>query len=181
MGLVRRRAAEGVSIYFDIDGVLNLYGPDPRPAAPGDADLWDSYNGQSMMLTYSPDMVARLNEILARAGVTPYWLTTWENEAGWFGEHIGLAGAKEWPWLPAAGQTPSGEWQKFSSIRRHLRSTRPELAIWLDDDLATQDAARRWAARSGCVHAHAPQSRVGLRPSEVDRIEELVVRATRRP
>lgn len=175
---VVERAGQGVSIYFDIDGVLNLYGPDPREASPGDEDLWDSYRIQSMMVTYSPEMVTRLNEILARPEVTPYWLTTWEAEAGWFGQIVGLDGAQHWQWLPAMGVTPSGQWQKLASIRRHLRQTRPRAAVWFDDDLAVQIDARRWADRVGSIHAYAPEPRIGLRPSELDRVEKLIASAS---
>ncbi|MCI1747602.1 MAG: HAD domain-containing protein [Acidipropionibacterium sp.] len=174
---VVKGAERGVNVYFDIDGVLNLYGPDPHQASFGDEDLWESYRSQSMMVTYSPDMVARLNEILARPGVTPYWLTTWEAEAGWFGQIVGLDDAQHWRWLPAMGLTPSGQWQKFASIRRHLGQTHPRMAVWFDDDLAIQVEARRWAERAGSVHAHAPEPRIGLRPSEVDRLEKLIVSA----
>ncbi|WP_257477602.1 HAD domain-containing protein [Acidipropionibacterium jensenii] len=168
------RPGQGVNVYFDIDGVLNLYGPDPLSQTPDDQDLWSSYRSQSMMLTYSPEMIARINEILAIPGVTPFWLTTWEREAAWFGSQVGLTGAEEWQWLPAVGMTPSGQWQKFASIRSHLKVARPQLAIWFDDDLAIQSDARAWTDRLGAVHAHAPDPRIGLRPSEVDRMEELI-------
>lgn len=174
MVLGRRRAGQAINIYFDIDGVLNLYGRDPRPDSPDDQDLWGSYRSQSMMVTYSPDMVERLNTVLEDPEVTPYWLTTWESQAGWFGAHVGLRDAREWTWLPAVGMSSAGQWQKFASIRRHVRTTRPSMAIWFDDDLAIQDDARAWADRTGFVHAQSPEPRIGLRPSDVDRLADLV-------
>ncbi|AXE38324.1 HAD domain-containing protein [Acidipropionibacterium virtanenii] len=174
----------GINIYLDIDGVLNRYGPVRRgrtgadPVDP-DEDEWSAYTSAGGVLMWPPEMMARINRLLAAPEVTPYWLTTWESEAAVFGEQVGLEGSADWTWLPSRGLSADGRWQKFASIRDHVDQTDPIFAVWLDDDLAHESEARRWARRSGRVLAFAPEPMVGLRPSELARIEELVAEALR--
>lgn len=173
-----------INIYLDIDGVLNRYGPVRRggsgadPADPGE-DEWSAYTSAGGVLVWPPEMVARINRMVAADGVTPYWLTTWESEASVFGEQVGLEGSGDWTWLPAIGTSGDGRWQKYASIHDHVDQTDPLFAVWLDDDLAHEPEARRWARRTGRVLALSPEPMEGLRPSQLTRIEELVAEALR--
>lgn len=173
----------GINIYFDIDGVLNRYGPlrsfpGQDPADPS-ADRWPAYTASGGLMSWPPEMITRINRMIAPDDVTPYWLTTWESEAGWFGSQVGLEGSADWTWLPAVGVDASGRWQKYASIRTHLAQTDPVFAVWLDDDLAHNRDARRWARRTGRVLALAPDGIEGLLPSQLARVERLVAAAHR--
>lgn len=174
----------GINIYLDIDGVLNRYGPVRKgrsgldPADP-EADEWSAYTSSGGVLVWPPEMIVRINRLIAADDVTPYWLTTWESDAAVFGEQVGLEGSADWTWLPSVGISGDGRWQKYASIRDHVDQTDPVFAVWLDDDRAHEPDARRWARRTGRVYALAPEPMEGLRPSELTRVEELVAQAHR--
>lgn len=149
-----------IHLYLDIDGVLNAWERDPRSRS-----LWKGgYKKHNLFYgeRVAPAMVARLNGLIADHGIVGHWLTTWMDAAPAFGSAIGLAGSEDWPILDAV-EGDGSVWPKWSSIRAHVGLTRPDLAVWIDDDLAHNMRARRWAvaARVACwvpegVHAITP-------------------------
>lgn len=160
-----------VHLYFDIDGVLNPY--HHRPGAV--ADAWDDYRDPHFLVTTSPKMIARLNHIIATYDVRCFWLTSWEEQAPWYGQQVGLDGSDQWEWLPAlSARASEGEWQKFDSIRQHIADTRPALALWMEDDLLADPAPAKWAEETPGVEAFVPDPSVGLSPLTLDRIEDLI-------
>lgn len=160
-----------VNLYFDIDGVLNPY--HHRPGAVEDA--WDDYQDPHFLITTSPKMIARLNHIITTYGVRCFWLTTWEEQAAWYGREVGLKGSEHWEWLAALPPRGSdGDWQKFLSIRQHIATTRPSLAVWMEDDLLVAPEPAQWAEETPGVEAVVPDPSVGLSPQALDRIEALI-------
>jgi hypothetical protein len=161
-----------IHLYLDIDGVLNAY--DRLEHTPSD---WPSgYRpiiAGGYILIVADDCVARLNALIAEHGIVPHWLTSWEKTAQEAGPMIGLKGSESWPWFEARGFTQRA-WTKHTSIRDHLEQTQPELAFWLDDDLAHVRTAREWADQHPGLHAYAPDPTHGITPAILDDIERAI-------
>lgn len=149
-----------VNLYLDIDGVLNAYERKITTLP----SLWKDGYRQYGWEWVAPAMIDRLNWIIRHYGVAAYWLTTWEDMAPDFGQTIGLAGSKSWPWLKAMVSGVGSDWPKFTSIREHVAATKPDLAFWFDDDLAYEPSAQRWADEHPNVHAFAPTGTHGITP-----------------
>lgn len=150
------------NLYLDIDGVIS-----PHRGAP--VSSWPDFRPASALLSYSPMMVSALNELITDYGLQPYWLTTWEQEARWVGDKIGLAGAGEWPWLPACGPATGADWEKFVSVQQHVDETRPDQFVWIDDNLLTEPVAQRWAAQRGAL-AIGPRADQGIHPGHLEEV-----------
>ena len=151
-------------LYLDIDGVLNAW---LRHKA--STSLWDG-GYEFHRLWYgefvAPAMVSRLNALIAEHDIQGHWLTTWMDHAPTFGAMIGLTGSGKWPVLEAV--TGRGrDWTKWTTIRKHVSSTKPDLALWVDDDLAKHRAALRWAKSSGIL-SWAPNGLHGITPAILD-------------
>jgi hypothetical protein len=155
-------------LYLDIDGVLNACS---NRFVPKDLRAWPEYVEVNKYEIVAPAMIERLNEVIAKHGIIGHWLTTWEREAPEFGGQIGLAGSDGWAWLPTHYRDGfSDTWGKFQSIQEHTSVTQPTSAIWIDDDLATEPAARAWAKANGVI-ALAPTAGNGITPQMLDRID----------
>lgn len=174
-----------ILIAFDIDGVLNPTVHDPIPACV--TDRWPDMQPPTALITRVPSMIRRVNELLARhPEVTPMWCTSWEENAAWFGEQVGLTGSSDWEWLPAVGDGAVADWQKFISIRERVERDQPDLMIWCEDDLVRRDEdgveirdpeVINWVSDpANNTVAVAPLPGVGLSPRDLDRIEQLIER-----
>jgi hypothetical protein len=82
-----------------------------------------------------------------------------------FGTLIGLEGSEDWPVLEAVKGT-GRNWTKWNTIRRHFNATQPDVALWIDDYLALNRRALRWAKYAG-VLAWAPEGFHGITPSRL--------------
>lgn len=133
-------------LYLDIDSVLNTH--DVGPAM----EFWGDHEEPSILISYAPRLIRAVNHLIASTeDLQVFWLTSWEEEAAWFGEQVGLVGAGDWEWLSAVGGGRGLEWEKFVSLRDHLEQTQPDQAVWCDDELATEPAAREWARDRGVL------------------------------
>lgn len=166
-----------IHLYLDIDGVLNAY---ERRALPGYHSQW--LGGYTANIDYThtaPAMVERINGLVAKYGIRGHWLTTWMDEAPAFGEHIGLEGCKAWPVLNAVHwPDPKVRWEKFASIKAHVEATKPDMAFWFDDDLATEPDAMRWAYSIPGMAAFAPEGVHGITPGMLNAMERTIVAGT---
>lgn len=133
-------------LYLDIDGVLNTR-PGHEESTP-----WGRHEHPSALISYAPELIRCVNELIASIEeLQVFWLTSWEDEAAEFGRQVGLKGADEWTWLPASGPGRGLEWEKLSSLRRHMLDTHPDQVAWCDDELATEPVARAWADTDGVL------------------------------
>lgn len=154
-------------LYFDIDGVLNTIRVDDSARA-----AWGDHAYPSLLISHAPRLIEQVNELIARIdGLEVFWLTSWEEDAAWFGEQVGLNGSWDWLWLPAAGPGRGFEWEKFTAIRDHLAETQPDRAVWCDDELRTEPDAQGWAAQQG-VLTISPDN--VLLPEHLQQIEEFL-------
>lgn len=154
-------------LYFDIDGVLNTIRVDDAAR-----EAWGPHSFPSLMISYAPRLIEQINDLIARTeGLEVYWLTSWEDDAAWFGEQVGLHGSWDWLWLPAAGPGRGYEWEKFTAIRNHLAETQPDRAVWCDDELRTEPDADTWARDRGILTVSPSNV---LLPEHLRQIEEFL-------
>jgi hypothetical protein len=164
-----------IHLYLDIDGVLNAY---ERHALPGFHSQWPGGYERNGYEHVAPIMVNRLNNMISTYGIRAHWLTTWMDGAVGFGQHFGLEGSSTWPILDAIHGN-GDEWAKFTSIKAHVEETKPDLAFWFDDDLATEPEAMRWAFSVPGMAAFAPEGVHGITPGMLRAVERMIREAGR--
>lgn len=157
-------------VYLDVDGVINAVTLADQPAwgwstplARVAVDGWP--------ITYSPDLVDALNDLAARDDVVIYWLTTWNTRAAeLLAPALGINGTT-WEVLGREDQYSSEHrlhWWKLPAIRRHVESTKPDVAVWIDDDISFDAEAIAWAATVEHLLTISPRTDRGLTAAEFD-------------
>lgn len=167
-----------VNLYLDVDGVLNAVSLDRPDWEWPDAQL-RTVNGYS--IRWSATLVARLNRLVARPQVTAYWVTTWGADAPRvLSPELGLD-AGDWPVLgdrereraiDTLASSGLSTWWKLEAVRAHLPEGAP--AIWVDDDLARDPAAWRWAGEQADLMAISPDTSLALTPVDLAAMERHV-------
>lgn len=168
---------------LDVDGVLNAV-VGYRKEYPATWRNWEQQVLGGFTITWSPDLMERINKLLADDLVEIRWLTTWREEAN---AHLitpfGLTEMAVCPdedlgrcqlnlddeWSPHEGKLSSYTWWKFPAARFQHLEGRP--LIWTDDDLQFEPNATKWVAEVDNVLAISPDTAVGLTPGDLDRIE----------
>jgi HAD domain in Swiss Army Knife RNA repair proteins len=211
-----RSAAPGRSLplwLLDVDGVLNVVTLAP------DATLWPRWRrgvartddrSRAWPITWSPDVIDRLTDLLTARRVEIAWLTTWGEDAN--DELAALLGL---PQLPVAGCPPSrvvtsgglsgtgrpasthaevagadaadpltGRWWKFGALRRLYAVDPGRPLVWTDDDLALEPQVTAWMRAHTTSLLVAPDPRHGLTPQHliaIDRFLQVHAGAPERP
>lgn len=160
-------------IYLDVDGVLNAV---HKNFPTFGWENWDRVRVNGYVITYSPDMVAALNEIADIDGVEFVWLTTWqENAKTLIAPAIKLNG-QEWdvalnPDMDAHGfanHNIFGPWWKKNTLKNHVYNNPVDRIIWIDDDIAHAEGADDWFhAFDQDTLAIAPFTVAGLTPDDI--------------
>lgn len=161
-----------VSLYLDVDGVICPFG------ATGTTDWgsgWKSSDAGLLEVRYAVELVASLNELARRPGIRCVWLTSWEELAPeYLCPAIGLAG-QEWPVLTSNGLGGGESWWKLRAIQQDIETTAPDRAVWIDDQLEFERAARTWAAFLGArLLLISPHPRRGLSRAELDSVRAFL-------
>ncbi len=186
----------GVDLLLDVDGVLNAFGYNHNETT--DALVWPEYPktyrhvftpdaggtaigayAPAFHITYFPSLMERLNALTALPQVTPYWLTTWLDEAPTrLAARIGLDG-QEWPVLGgeaynAPRKMSDYSWWKLPAAREQFENSENRM-VWVDDDL-WDAAAREWAEAQDPSHLLLiqPMADLGITPKQMLQIEEFV-------
>ncbi|MFK0038311.1 HAD domain-containing protein [Paenarthrobacter sp. NPDC090517] len=149
-----------VSVYLDVDGVVNPFSPTGTTDWGGE---WTIADAGILDVAYAPEAVAELNDLAAHPAARFVWLTTWERLAPEFlCPAIGLKG-HDWPVLSSQGWDEGAEWWKLTALQRDLATAGSERIIWLDDQLSQESDARSWAEyRQDRVLCISPDPRKGL-------------------
>lgn len=156
---------------LDVDGVVNAV---CHPAPPG--YLRRRING--FVITWNPDVVARMKQLHETGAVEIRWLTTWcHNAANMIAPGLGLPldcaveGAED-----HLDRDIQGWWKSVTAKR--LSDAEPDRPlIWTDDDLdyAERNGEVNWLReRSGATFAYAPDWKQGITPQYLDRIEAFI-------
>ncbi|MFJ5958573.1 HAD domain-containing protein [Paenarthrobacter sp. NPDC092416] len=154
-----------VSIYLDVDGVVNPFGPS------GVSDWgteWSIADAGILDVAFAPEAVEELNELARHPAARFVWLTTWERLAPeYLCPAIGLNG-QDWPVLSSQGWDEGPEWWKLVALQKDLAATGVERIVWLDDQLSQESDARSWAEyQQDSVLCISPDPRRGLSRREL--------------
>lgn len=160
-----------VEVYLDVDGVINALGRGRSPWPEGSLRQ-RRING--FIITWSTDLIDRLNALAARPHVHFHWLTTWLSDAPqMLAPQIRLDGA-DWPVVGADHHETVAypDWWKLHAIREVISEDRR--AVWIDDDLY-EPKAKDWALTLGDrIMVVQPDPRVGIGPDMMSMIEEWI-------
>ncbi|MGP0221331.1 HAD domain-containing protein [Paenarthrobacter sp. NCHU4564] len=149
-----------VSIYLDVDGVVNPFGPQGTTDWGSD---WITADAGILNVAYAPEVVAGLNELAEHPAARFVWLTTWERLAPeYLCPAIGLKG-QDWPVLSSQGWDERPEWWKLVALQKDVEEAGAERFAWVDDQLDRESDARSWAEfRQDRVLCISPDPRKGL-------------------
>lgn len=165
-----------ITIYSDVDGCISPILPRPGLEAITGMDNYQQLVVRSCNLSVAPELVEAYNRWAATPYVTMKWATAWEDEAQEFlCPAIGMNG-QLWPLIGGETHSWHGEdWWKLKGVREDIAATSPDLAIWLEDDIATEPAAQRWLATQPNVVGISPNTNVGLTKWDLERIDQLIL------
>ncbi|MET4538847.1 hypothetical protein ABIE37_000602 [Arthrobacter bambusae] len=166
------RAAAPVSIYLDVDGVVNPFSPVGTTEWGGQ---WTTADAGILEVAFAPELVAGLNDLARHPAARFVWLTTWERLAPEFlCPAIGLKG-EDWPVLSSQGWDQGPEWWKLVALQKDLAAAGSQRIVWLDDQLSRESDARSWAEyqhdRVLCI---SPDPRKGLSPSHLEAVRKYL-------
>jgi hypothetical protein len=162
----RDAAVRNVSLYVDVDGVICPFG------ATGNTDWgsgWKTSDAGLLEVTYAGEVVESLNKLAGTPGLRCVWLTSWEAMAPeYLCPAIGLAG-QEWPVLVSDGLAGGESWWKLRAIQQDIEASAPDRAVWIDEQLEFERAARAWASFLGTrLLLISPHPRRGLSRAELE-------------
>ncbi|MDI2033824.1 HAD domain-containing protein [Paenarthrobacter nitroguajacolicus] len=162
------RAVMPVSIYLDVDGVVNPFSPLGTTDWGGE---WNIADAGILEVAFAPEVVAELNSLAEHPAARFVWLTTWERLAPEFlCPAIGLNG-QDWPVLSSQGWDEGPEWWKLVALQKDLAATGSQRVIWLDDQLSQESDARSWAEyQQDRVLCISPDPRKGLSRGELEAV-----------
>jgi hypothetical protein len=148
-------------LLVDVDGVISLFGFEPRTPPPG---AWTIVDGTPHLLS------ATAGEHLRRltASFDLVWCTGWEEKANEYLPHaLRLAGPLPHLCFAGSPETSRTHW-KLDAIDEHAGAGRA--LAWIDDDF--NDACHEWAAaRPGPTLLVPTEPHVGLTPEQVETLE----------
>jgi len=161
-----------VSLYLDVDGVICPFG------ATGTTDwgsLWQVSDAGLLEVTYARELVDSLNVLCRTPGLRCVWLTSWEDMAPeYLCPAIGLAG-EEWPVLSSDGLGGGDNWWKLQALQQDIEASAPDRAVWIDDQLEFEAAARVWASILGArLLLISPHPHRGLSRAELDAVRAFL-------
>jgi hypothetical protein len=167
------------NIYFDVDGVFNpVSDAPPRTSTGWHGDWVGPVKVGGIPILYSVELVAAVNNLASRPGVTVKWLTSWEELAATdLAPAIGLAGGDDWEVISGVedDDPQKFDWWKLDRIRKDLAATRPDRAVWIDDDITYDPKSLVWLMSPGLPLLHlSPRTVHGLNQGDVQRINEIL-------
>ncbi|MEO5312836.1 HAD domain-containing protein [Pseudarthrobacter sp. CC12] len=162
------------TLYLDVDGVICPFSPE---GTTGWGSSWQHADAGLLPVAFAAELVAGLNSLALMPGLRCVWLTSWEELAPqYLCPAIGLTGGG-WPYLAADGAAGGTGWWKLRAIQDDVEETGPRAVAWVDDQLAFEAEAQRWAGFLGRrILTVSPHPRHGITPAELDRIHAFLAR-----
>lgn len=166
-----------MTIYLDVDGVLNALDPFRLSDHTPGAETWPDFTEHDVSLNeggglrsvfrlyLSKQMAAALWDVADGAII---WHTTWNQGPPFSNKKI--SPLLDWPtleYLPYSSDR-YGDWWKWVELQQ---TELPKKWVWIDDDLAFENRAQEWATEQGGLWI-APDSRVGITPAHIERIAD---------
>ena len=124
--------------YLDVDGVINVYGPDTEGLATASVR---TAAGRTYLARYSPERVEELDDLIRELDVDLVWLTTWLHE-GLVTQLVDHLGALQGGRLLKAPLPRMSGFPYRWKVQRLLADQRVRLApfCWIDDE--QEDSAK---------------------------------------
>jgi pimeloyl-ACP methyl ester carboxylesterase len=171
-----------ITVYSDADGIWVAWSDHRFTAAPAEHTGWHgpwhpvtipgSFPGY-----WAEEPVEAMNRIAARPDVTVKWLTAWEEGAPeQLAPTIGLNGA-DWEMIPGVEEDDMANWNwwKLAKIREDIARTRPDLVVWMDDDIRFDPASLAWLETLDIpVLVISPRTEHGLTRDHLAEIEAFI-------
>lgn len=151
--------------HLDVDGVLNA-SKAGWSSAPRSGTAY--YGGTAYRMRWAPALMKRIKAIHDSGRVTIVWSTTWVGQTPQLERLFGL------PHFDTADSVSMSSDSKFKAAKAVL--TAGHRLIWTDDmeTPAFGDIYNDWMS-TGRALLIRPRSSKGLRPEDIDRIEEFIV------
>lgn len=167
------------NIYLDVDGVFNAVSEEaPRTATGWHGDWAGPVKVGGIPILYSMELVEAVNELATRPGVTVKWLTSWEEMAARdLAPAIGLVAGSDWEVITGVefDDPANFNWWKLDRIRKDLATTRPDRAVWVDDDIAYDPKSLVWLMSPGLPILHlSPRTLHGMTRRDVQKISDFL-------
>lgn len=167
------------NIYLDVDGVFNAVSDAaPRTNTGWHGDWVGPVKVGGISILYSVELVAAVNELAARPGVTVKWLTAWEELAtDELAPAIGLGAGSDWEVITGVedDDPQNFNWWKLDRVRKDLASSNPDRAVWVDDDIAYDPKTLVWLMSPGLPVLHlSPRTLHGMTRGDVQRIHDFL-------
>ncbi|PRA13318.1 hypothetical protein CQ010_01340 [Arthrobacter sp. MYb211] len=156
-------------IYLDVDGVINaIRNGTPSQKRTGFTDFKRA-NINGYQIQWAQELIDHLNALATRDGVTIKWLTTWEHDAAQtLSPQIGLNG-QNWEVLTGDQHAWQGrDWWKLKAIQADTATHKPDLAIWIDDDIRLEREAMMWTLTTEGVMVFSPDPQDGLTQDDIN-------------
>lgn len=151
---------------LDVDGVLNagraarFWGTSKTGAVPSD--------GWRYPMTWAPDLIRIINQLVRYQQVSVRWLTTWEHEAP--KQVAPMMGLEVGDWVAGVDEGQA-TWWKLDVIKGHVVDE-PGPFIWTDDEISSELPARQFVEFLPIDEALvvSPDFHDGLTPAHMDRL-----------
>lgn len=165
------------NIYLDVDGVINAVSKKPPVQNTGWDGEWRVEKVDGYNITFSVELVERLNALAARDDVQIHWLTTWcDRAASMISPATGLNG-KDWPVIDAKREEMGyyNGWWKLARLRQYRKlHGLYGPSYWLDDDLIfCQPAVEFVREERDTLRSISPVMHHGLTRKHIEEIESF--------
>lgn len=166
-----------MTIYLDVDGVLNALDPFRLSDHTPGAETWPDFTEHDVSLNEGGGLIQKFRLHLSQQMAAALWdvvdgdiiwHTTWNQGPPHSNKKISpLLGWPTLPYLPYKSWHRDS-WWKLDVIRE---ADLPEKFVWIDDDFAYELEAQKWATEKGGLWI-APDPRVGITPDHIERIAD---------
>lgn len=155
---------------LDVDGVMNaVQMPGKVPTGPGMWTEWEMTSANGFGITWSPQLVKRMNDLVVADKVEIVWLTTW-----W--DNIEDLPFPDWHGFRVANTREEYlshvSWWKLPVVQR-LYSPDQKM-VWTDDDIDYDREAVDWLTGKHNILPICPKTLIGITPNHMDKIEEFL-------
>ncbi len=172
-----RRQARHVTVFLDVDGVLNSY---PVPALRLMTEGRKKLQAWDYELHYRPSVIAFFDRLVETHEVDIVWLSTWSQRCKTELEpKFGMRNSFDVIEMPDDTHNRYANdpqlWWKARAMEDWLDTHEPQKAVWVDDDLAAPTTRRYFVDRysSDRLKIIAPEFAQGLTRAHLKEIKDF--------
>ena len=152
------------NIYIDMDGVLNAISTKPPKQNTQWYGDWNTATVKGYPILWSTELIAELNTLSERGDVQFIVLSTWREEALTVLAPVLGLNTHGWDFIhvPDTSMFVYSAWWKLEEIQTHLEESKPEKAVWIDDDILYYQPAMDWGYSVSNLKIVCPHTPHGL-------------------